>query len=144
MRGFNYAKDSHYHQFFSLYAIFRTNVSYYFYIYIIDIDMFNYSTQATVYLILVIITSFINLICYYMMAGILGFIGYLLYTLITIPLIILWMYNIDCLTTGNEIISLGKKYLNLISSSTSYSLSVTFIRWFKSSLWIEQIRSYWK
>ena len=63
--------------------------------------MFNYSTQATVYLILVIITSFINLICYYMMAGILGFIGYLLYTLITIPLIILWMYNIDCLTTGD-------------------------------------------
>ena len=36
-----------------------------------------------------------------MMAGILGFIGYLLYTLITIPLIILWMYNIDCLTTGD-------------------------------------------
>ena len=63
--------------------------------------MFNYSTQATVYLILVIITSIINLICYYMMAGILGFIGYLLYILITIPLIILWMYNIDCLTTGD-------------------------------------------
>jgi hypothetical protein len=63
--------------------------------------MFNYSTQASVYLILVIITSFINLICYYIMSGIWGFIGYLLFTLITIPLIILWMYNIDCLTTGD-------------------------------------------
>lgn len=101
MRGFNYAKDSHYHQFFSLYAIFRTNVSYYFYIYIIDIDMFNYSTQATVYLILVIITSIINLICYYMLLGMWGFVGYLLYVIIVIPIIILWMYNIDCLTTGD-------------------------------------------
>jgi hypothetical protein len=63
--------------------------------------MFNYSTQASTYLILVIITSFINLICYYIMAGIWGFIGYLLFSLITIPLIILWMYNIDCLTTGD-------------------------------------------
>jgi hypothetical protein len=63
--------------------------------------MFNYSTQASTYLILVIITSIINLICYYIIAGIWGFIGYLLFTLITIPLIILWMYNIDCLTTGD-------------------------------------------
>lgn len=63
--------------------------------------MFNYSTQATVYLILVIITSIINLICYYMLLGMWGFVGYLLYVLIVIPIIILWMYNIDCLTTGD-------------------------------------------
>lgn len=63
--------------------------------------MFNYSTQATVYLILVIITSIINLICYYMLLGMWGFVGYLLYVIIVIPIIILWMYNIDCLTTGD-------------------------------------------
>lgn len=63
--------------------------------------MFNYSTQAFTYLILVIITSLINLICYYIISGVWGFIGYLLYLLITIPLIILWMYNIDCLTAGD-------------------------------------------
>lgn len=63
--------------------------------------MFNYSTQATTYLILVIITSIINLICYYMLLGMWGFVGYLLYVIIVIPIIILWMYNIDCLTTGD-------------------------------------------
>ena len=63
--------------------------------------MFNYSTQATTYLILVIITSIINLICYYSLLGMWGFVGYLLYVIIVIPLIILWMYNIDCLTTGD-------------------------------------------
>jgi hypothetical protein len=30
-----------------------------------------------------------------------GFVGYLLYVIITVPLIILWMYNIDCLTSGD-------------------------------------------
>lgn len=63
--------------------------------------MFNYSTQALTYLILVIITSIINLICYYLLLGMWGFVGYLLYVIITIPLIILWMYNIDCLTSGD-------------------------------------------
>jgi hypothetical protein len=72
-----------------------------FYNYIIDKGMFNYSTQATTYLILVIITSIINLICYYMLLGMWGFVGYLLYVIITVPIIILWMYNIDCLTTGD-------------------------------------------
>jgi len=63
--------------------------------------MFNYSTQAATYLILVIITSIINLICYYSLLGMWGFVGYLLYVIITVPLIILWMYNIDCLTSGD-------------------------------------------
>jgi hypothetical protein len=72
-----------------------------FYIYIIDKGMFNYSTQAATYLILVIITSIINLICYYSLLGMWGFVGYLLYVIITVPIIILWMYNIDCLTSGD-------------------------------------------
>jgi Trp operon repressor len=74
---------------------------FYNYIIDIDIDMFNYSTQATTYLILVIITSIINLICYYLLLGMWGFVGYLLYVIITVPIIILWMYNIDCLTSGD-------------------------------------------
>jgi len=61
----------------------------------------NISIQATTYLVLIIITTLINLICYYILAGTWGFVAYLIYTLITIPLVILWMYNIDCLTTGN-------------------------------------------
>lgn len=36
-----------------------------------------------------------------MLLGMWGFVGYLLYVLIVIPIIILWMYNIDCLTTGD-------------------------------------------
>jgi hypothetical protein len=87
-----------------------------FYIYIIDKGMFNYSTQALTYLILVIITSIINLICYYLLLGMWGFVGYLLYVLITIPLIILWMYNIDCLTSGDcEIWSWVITALTLVS-----------------------------
>ncbi len=61
----------------------------------------NISIQATTYLVLIIITTLINLICYFILAGTWGFVAYLIYTLITIPLVILWMYNIDCLTTGN-------------------------------------------
>ena len=61
----------------------------------------NISIQATTYLVLIIITTLINLICYFKLAGTWGFVAYLIYTLITIPLVILWMYNIDCLTTGN-------------------------------------------
>jgi hypothetical protein len=74
---------------------------FYNYIIDIDIDMFNYSTQALTYLILIIITSIINLICYYLLLGMWGFVGYLLYVIITVPIIILWMYNIDCLTSGD-------------------------------------------
>jgi hypothetical protein len=36
-----------------------------------------------------------------MLLGMWGFVGYLLYVIITVPIIILWMYNIDCLTTGD-------------------------------------------
>jgi hypothetical protein len=90
--------------------------------------MFNFSTQASTYLILVIITSIINLICYFMIAGVLGFLGYLVYVLFTVPLIILWMYNIDCLTTGDCIVwSWVITTLTLISilTSTIFLVAVT-------------------
>jgi hypothetical protein len=90
--------------------------------------MFNFSTQASTYLILVIITSIINLICYFMIAGVLGFLGYLVYVLFTVPLIILWMYNIDCLTTGDcQVWSWVITALTLISilTSTIFLVAVT-------------------
>jgi len=62
-----------------------------------SINSTSYSTQAITYLVLIIITSFINLICYSLISGVWGFVGYLLYTLITVPFVILWIYNIDCL-----------------------------------------------
>jgi len=85
----------------------------------------NISIQATTYLVLIIITTLINLICYYLLAGMWGFVAYLLYTLITIPLVILWMYNIDCLTTGNCYIwSWVITWITLISVLTTTILLV--------------------
>ena len=85
----------------------------------------NVSIQATTYLVLIIVTTFINLICYYILAGMWGFVAYLLYTLITIPLVILWMYNIDCLTTGNcQIWSWVITWITLISVLTTTILLV--------------------
>ena len=89
--------------------------------------MFDFSTQATTYLILIVITSIINLICYSYISGMWGFVGYLLYTLITVPLVILWMYNIDCLTTGDcQIWSWVITSLTLISVLTTTILLVAF------------------
>lgn len=85
----------------------------------------NVSIQATTYLVLIIMSSFINLICYYILLGMWGFVAYLLYTLITIPLVILWMYNIDCLTTGNcQIWSWVITWITLISVLTTTILLV--------------------
>ena len=89
--------------------------------------MFDYSTQATTYLILIVITSLINLICYAYISGVWGFVGYLLYTLITVPFVILWMYNIDCLTSGDcQIWSWVITSLTLISVLTTTILLVAF------------------
>jgi hypothetical protein len=63
--------------------------------------MFNLSTQASTYFILICLTSVINLICFSVMIGMWGFVYYLIYCIVTLPIVLLWMYNIDCLTTGN-------------------------------------------
>jgi len=63
--------------------------------------MFNLSTQATLYLVLLILTGIINMICISIAAGPLGFLAYTLYVLFGIPFFILYVYNIDCLTTGD-------------------------------------------
>lgn len=49
-----------------------------------------------------------------------GFVSYLIYSLVTLPLVLLWMYNIECLTTGNcHIWSWVITVLTLISVLTS-------------------------
>jgi hypothetical protein len=89
--------------------------------------MFDFSTQATTYLILIVITSIINLICYSLLFGIWGFVFYLVYVLITVPLVILWMYNIDCLTTGDcQIWSWVITSLTLISVLITTIMLVAF------------------
>jgi hypothetical protein len=63
--------------------------------------MFNLSSQANTYLIILTITTIINLICLTFIGGMWGFLGYFLYFLITVPFVLLAIYNIDCLTSGN-------------------------------------------
>ena len=87
--------------------------------------MFNLSTQASAYFILICLTSLINLICFSVMIGTWGFVYYLIYCIITFPLVLLWMYNIDCLTTGNcQIWSWVITVLTLISVLTTTILVV--------------------
>jgi hypothetical protein len=82
--------------------------------------MFNLSTQASAYFILICLTTLINLICFFIMIGMWGFVYYLIYCIITLPLVLLWMYNIDCLTTGNcQIWSWVITVLTLISVLTT-------------------------
>ncbi len=89
--------------------------------------MFNLSTQASAYFILICITTLINLICFFIMIGMWGFVSYLIYSLVTIPLVLLWMYNIDCLTTGNcQIWSWIITVVTLISVITTTVILVAF------------------
>ena len=89
--------------------------------------MFNLSTQASAYFILICLTTLINLICFFIMIGMWGFVSYLIYSLVTIPLVLLWMYNIDCLTTGTcQIWSWVITVLTLISVITTTVLLVAF------------------
>lgn len=61
----------------------------------------NISTQAYVSLIAYLIASLILFITNIYVFGLVGFVGFLLVFLIMIPLILLTVYNQDCLTKGN-------------------------------------------
>lgn len=63
--------------------------------------MFNISSQAYFYTIIYIITSIINMICSGVLFGAVGFFIYFFTFIIAIPFILLNIYNIDCLTSGN-------------------------------------------
>lgn len=63
--------------------------------------MFNISSQAYFYTIIYIITSIINMICSGVLFGVIGFFIYFFTFIIIIPFILLNIYNIDCLTSGN-------------------------------------------
>lgn len=63
--------------------------------------MFNLSSQANLYLIIIIITTLINWICATVIFSWQGFLYYALIALILTPIFILYVYNVDCLTTGD-------------------------------------------
>jgi len=63
--------------------------------------MFNLSSQANLYLIVIIITTLINWICATVIFSWMGFLYYALIALILTPIFILYVYNVDCLTTGD-------------------------------------------
>jgi hypothetical protein len=63
--------------------------------------MFNLSSQANLYLIVIIITTLINWICATVIFSWQGFLYYALIALILTPIFILYVYNVDCLTTGD-------------------------------------------
>ena len=62
--------------------------------------MFNISRQAYLYTIMLLITSFVNMITVGYLYGFFGIISYIITFLIFTPLLLLSIYNIDCLTTG--------------------------------------------
>ena len=62
--------------------------------------MFNISRQAYMYTIVLLITSFVNMITFSYLYGFYGIFSYIITFLIFIPFMLLSIYNIDCLTTG--------------------------------------------
>lgn len=58
------------------------------------------TSQSRTYLIFLIITTIINLICFTIVNGVSGFGFYLLFLLISIPFTILFLYTLNCLTYG--------------------------------------------
>jgi hypothetical protein len=62
--------------------------------------MFNISRQAYLYTIILLLTSFVNMIIFSYLYGFYGFFSYIISFLIFTPFLLLSIYNIDCLTTG--------------------------------------------
>lgn len=59
------------------------------------------TTQSTTYLVFFVISTIINLICSFFIFDLSGLLFYGLFLIISIPFIILYLYNINCLTYGN-------------------------------------------
>lgn len=62
--------------------------------------MFNISTQANFYTIVLVITSVINMILTGIIYGPIGIGVYILLFVLLFPFLLLGIYDIDCLTTG--------------------------------------------
>jgi hypothetical protein len=62
--------------------------------------MLNVSRQAYLYTIVLLLTAFINMILAAYIFGAVGLFGFIITFLISIPFLLLSVYNIDCLTTG--------------------------------------------
>jgi hypothetical protein len=63
--------------------------------------MLNITTQAYVYTITLLITAVIDTIVFTVLYGLTGFFTAVILLLLTLPIVILSIYNIDCLSTGS-------------------------------------------
>lgn len=59
------------------------------------------STQTYAYIIILVITSIVNLITASAIGGGYGFLMYFVVFIISLPFALLFLYNLNCLTTGD-------------------------------------------
>lgn len=98
--------------------------------------MFDISRQAYLYMWIWIVTSVINMIATAYMFGVSGLLSYMLAVVIMLPLLLLYLYHIDCLTYGD--CNTLSWIITILMSLTliGYSLLVLF-----STVFIETSRS---
>lgn len=95
--------------------------------------MFDISRQAYFYMSIWIVTSVINMIATAYLFGASGLLSYIVSSIIMLPVLLLYLYNIDCLTYGNcetwswiitIVMSIGLIF---------FTLSMLYLALFKSS-----------
>jgi hypothetical protein len=87
--------------------------------------MFNLSNQTNLFLIVIIITTIINLICITIVFKGIGFMMFIILALLSTPTYILYIYNVNCLTAGD--CQLWSWYVTIISSISLIIVSVIMI-----------------
>ena len=89
------------------------------------IYMFNLSNQTNLFLIVIAITTIINLICITIVFKGFGFMVFTILALFSTPTYILYIYNVNCLTAGD--CQIWSWYVTIISSISLIIVSVIMI-----------------
>lgn len=88
--------------------------------------MLDISQQAKTYLWIWIITSVINaIVSIFGVFGVYSFLSYLLFMVLSTPIILLYIYNIDCLTYGN--CNAWSWFITIMSSLSLIFLTIMMI-----------------
>jgi len=88
--------------------------------------MLDISRQAKTYLWIWIITSVINaIVSIFGVFGVYSFLSYLLFMVLSTPFILLYIYNIDCLTYGN--CNAWSWFITIMSSLSLIFLTIMMI-----------------
>ena len=87
--------------------------------------MFNLSNQTNLFLIVIAITTIINLICITIVFKGFGFMVFTILALFSTPTYILYIYNVNCLTAGD--CQIWSWYVTIISSISLIIVSVIMI-----------------